>query len=101
MSLKFFKLLVSFTFFLTFSGEKLFNVLPDRSNLHVFTLKELQMITHNFSRSDYLGEGGFGKVYKGCVDDNLRPGLKAQTVAVKVLDVNGSQGHREWLVTGF
>lgn len=71
------------------------------SNLHVFTLKELQMITHNFSRSDYLGEGGFGKVYKGCVDDNLRPGLKAQTVAVKVLDVNGSQGHREWLVTGF
>ena len=71
------------------------------SNLHVFTLKELQMITHNFSRSDYLGEGGFGKVYKGCVDDNLRPGLKAQPVAVKVLDVNGSQGHREWLVISF
>ncbi|KAF2323577.1 hypothetical protein GH714_036193 [Hevea brasiliensis] len=29
--------------------------------------------------------------------EKLRPGLKAQPVAVKVLDLNGSQGHREWL----
>ncbi|KAF2300955.1 hypothetical protein GH714_018578 [Hevea brasiliensis] len=66
-------------------------------NLHVFTLKELQMVTHQFSKSNYLGEGGFGTVYKGFITDKLRPGLMAQPVAVKVLDLDGSQGHREWL----
>ncbi|XP_021293647.1 putative receptor-like protein kinase At1g72540 [Herrania umbratica] len=75
--------------------------LSDLSNslisLHIFTLKELEVITHKFSKSNYLGEGGFGPVYKGFIDDNLRPGLKAQSVAVKVLDLAGSQGHREWL----
>ncbi|KAG5248769.1 hypothetical protein OIU78_014324 [Salix suchowensis] len=66
-------------------------------NLHVFTLKELQTATNVFSKSNYLGAGGFGAVYKGFIDDKLRPGLKAQPVAVKVLDLDGSQGHREWL----
>ncbi|KAH8521155.1 hypothetical protein Peur_039901 [Populus x canadensis] len=66
-------------------------------NLHVFALKELRTITHEFSKSNYLGEGGFGAVYKGFIDDKLRPGLKAQPVAVKALDPDGSQGHREWL----
>ncbi|KAK8581110.1 hypothetical protein V6N12_071352 [Hibiscus sabdariffa] len=76
-------------------------LLSDLSNslvsLHVFTLKELQLITHKFSRSNFLGEGGFGPVYKGFIDDNLRPGLKAQSVAVKVLNLDGTQGQREWL----
>ncbi|XP_035539584.1 putative receptor-like protein kinase At1g72540 [Juglans regia] len=67
------------------------------SNLHVFTLKELKAITQNFSASNYLGEGGFGRVYKGFIDDKLRPGLETQPVAVKVLDLEGTQGHREWL----
>ncbi|KAF7843603.1 putative receptor-like protein kinase [Senna tora] len=67
------------------------------SNLHIFTFKELKEITHNFSRSSVLGEGGFGKVYKGFIDDKLRLGLKPQVVAVKVLDLDGKQGHREWL----
>ncbi|XP_021828473.1 putative receptor-like protein kinase At1g72540 [Prunus avium] len=67
------------------------------SNLHIFTQKELKKITHNFSKSNYLGEGGFGKVYKGFIDEKLRPGLEAQPVAVKVLDLDGKQGHREWL----
>lgn len=67
------------------------------SNLHIFTLKELENITNNFSRSSILGEGGFGQVYKGFIDDKLRSGLEAQPVAVKVLDLDGKQGHREWL----
>lgn len=46
-----------------------------------------------------LGEGGFGTVHKGYIDDNLRQGLKAQAVAVKLLDIEGLQGHREWLVS--
>lgn len=69
------------------------------SKLHAFTLDELSEATNNFSWSNMLGEGGFGPVYKGFVDDKLRPGLKAQTVAVKKLDLEGLQGHREWLVS--
>ncbi|CAN6701271.1 unnamed protein product [Malus baccata var. baccata] len=67
------------------------------SNLHIFSHKELKKITQSFSKSNYLGEGGFGQVYKGFIDDKLRPGLEAQPVAVKVLDLDGKQGHREWL----
>ncbi|XXG51421.1 hypothetical protein AAC387_Pa02g5196 [Persea americana] len=67
------------------------------SNLHVFTLAELRVITRNFSSSNFLGEGGFGPVHKGFLDDKVRPGLKAQPVAVKLLDLEGAQGHREWL----
>ncbi|KAI4324565.1 hypothetical protein MLD38_030043 [Melastoma candidum] len=62
-----------------------------------FTLYELETITKSF-RSDYiLGEGGFGTVYKGYIDENVRVGLKALPVAVKVLNKEGLQGHREWL----
>ncbi|KAI3924543.1 hypothetical protein MKX01_037983 [Papaver californicum] len=67
------------------------------SGLHNFQLSELRAITQNFSSNFLLGEGGFGTVHKGFVDENLRPGLKAQPVAVKLLDVEGLQGHREWL----
>ncbi|KAJ9168048.1 hypothetical protein P3X46_019622 [Hevea brasiliensis] len=67
------------------------------SNLHVFTLAELKVITQGFSSSNFIGEGGFGPVHKGFIDDKLRPGLKAQPVAVKLLDLEGLQGHREWL----
>jgi serine/threonine protein kinase len=67
------------------------------SNVLVFTLFELEIITKSF-RSDYiLGEGGFGTVYKGYIDENVRAGLKPLPVAVKVLNKNGFQGHREWL----
>lgn len=62
-----------------------------------FTLYELETITKSF-RSDYvLGEGGFGTVYKGYIDENVRVGLKSLPVAVKVLNKQGLQGHREWL----
>ncbi|KAJ0053050.1 hypothetical protein Pint_02562 [Pistacia integerrima] len=66
-------------------------------DLYDFQLSELRSITHNFSTNFLLGEGGFGTVHKGYVDDNLRQGLKAQAVAVKLLDIEGLQGHREWL----
>ncbi|XP_039031508.1 serine/threonine-protein kinase RIPK-like [Hibiscus syriacus] len=67
------------------------------SNLNVFTLEELKVITQCFSSANFLGEGGFGPVHKGFVDDKLRPGFEAQPVAVKLLDLEGCQGHREWL----
>ncbi|XP_022977037.1 serine/threonine-protein kinase RIPK-like [Cucurbita maxima] len=65
--------------------------------LHIFSFAELRTITHNFASSNLLGEGGFGPVYKGFVDDKIKPGLEAQPVAVKLLDLHGSQGHKEWL----
>jgi hypothetical protein len=70
------------------------------SNLYAFTYAELRAATGSFSRANYLGCGGFGPVYKGAVDDGLRPGLAAQDVAVKYLDLDcGTQGHKEWLVS--
>nr|WIL59878.1 nodulation protein [Melilotus officinalis] len=67
------------------------------SDLFDFQLSELRAITQNFSSNFLLGEGGFGTVHKGYFDDNFRQGLKAQPVAVKLLDIEGLQGHREWL----
>ncbi|RWW70685.1 hypothetical protein BHE74_00021618 [Ensete ventricosum] len=69
------------------------------SNLSVFTLAELKEATQSFSVSNFLGEGGFGPVYRGFVDEKVKPGLKAQPVAVKLLDLDGGQGHKEWLVS--
>lgn len=68
-------------------------------DLFDFKLSELRAITQNFSSNFLLGEGGFGKVHKGYVDESMRSGLKAQPIAVKLLDIEGLQGHREWLVS--
>ncbi|BAF12085.1 probable serine/threonine-protein kinase PBL15 [Oryza sativa Japonica Group] len=65
--------------------------------LYSFSFSELRSITHDFSSSYLLGEGGFGAVHKGFVDAGMRPGLLPQPVAVKQLDIAGLQGHREWL----
>ncbi|XP_057851810.1 probable serine/threonine-protein kinase PBL8 isoform X2 [Cryptomeria japonica] len=67
------------------------------SNVLVFTYNELKLSTKNFRSDHVLGQGGFGIVYKGHIDENVRPGLKALSVAVKVLNQEGLQGHREWL----
>lgn len=71
------------------------------SRLINFTFTDLREVTHHFSSANFLGEGGFGRVYKGFVDEKLRPGLKSQVVAVKILDTDGLQGHKEWLVSYF
>ncbi|XP_042478914.1 serine/threonine-protein kinase RIPK [Macadamia integrifolia] len=70
---------------------------PIGSNLHIFTLAELRTITQNFSQNNFLGEGGFGPVHKGFIDERMKLGLQPQRVAVKLLDLDGLQGHREWL----
>ncbi|KAJ7296143.1 hypothetical protein O6H91_Y141500 [Diphasiastrum complanatum] len=68
---------------------------PQDGNTHVaaqtFTFRELARATRSFKSECLIGEGGFGRVYKG----RLRTG---QVVAVKQLDRNGIQGSREFLV---
>ncbi|XP_021287738.1 probable serine/threonine-protein kinase PBL23 [Herrania umbratica] len=58
----------------------------------VFNYRELCSATEHFNPDNQLGEGGFGKVYKGHVEN------PDQVVAVKQLDRNGYQGNREFLV---
>ena len=67
--------------------------------LVAFTFSELKKITGNFRQDNVLGVGGFGRVYKGFITEDLREGLQVLQVAVKVHDGDNShQGHREWLV---
>ncbi|XP_058068552.1 probable serine/threonine-protein kinase PBL17 [Magnolia sinica] len=66
-------------------------------NVDIFTYNELKLTTKNFRPDQILGEGGFGIVYKGVIDENVRPGYKSTLVAVKELDPEGFQGDREWL----
>ncbi|KAJ9538015.1 hypothetical protein OSB04_030748 [Centaurea solstitialis] len=82
------------------SSLSVINGLPNLNvgwDLHEFTMAELAMTTHDFASTNYLGEGGFGKVHKGLIDDKTKPGLEAQMVAVKLLNLDGGQGHNEWL----
>ncbi|XP_027353340.1 serine/threonine-protein kinase PBS1 isoform X1 [Abrus precatorius] len=57
-----------------------------------FTFRELAAATKNFRPDSFVGEGGFGRVYKGRLEST------GQIVAVKQLDKNGLQGNREFLV---
>ncbi|KAJ0975255.1 hypothetical protein J5N97_017220 [Dioscorea zingiberensis] len=70
------------------------------SNLKAFTFNELKNATRNFRPESLLGEGGFGPVFKGWIDEQTlapsKPGY-GLAVAVKRLKPEGYQGHREWL----
>ncbi|XP_008789617.2 probable serine/threonine-protein kinase PBL17 [Phoenix dactylifera] len=66
-------------------------------NVNIFTYRELRAATKNFRPDQILGEGGFGIVYKGVIDENIRTGFKSTHVAVKELNLEGFQGDREWL----
>lgn len=70
------------------------------SNLKSFTFNELKNATRNFRPDSVLGEGGFGSVFKGWVDEQSlaasKPGIGV-VIAVKRLNQDGFQGHKEWL----
>lgn len=66
-------------------------------NLRMFTFSELKNATRNFRSDTVLGEGGFGKVYKGWLDEKgTTKGGSATVIAVKKLHAESSQGFQEW-----
>lgn len=68
-------------------------------NLKVFTLAELKSSTMNFSQDMVLGKGGYGTVFMAWVDKNTYAPSKVgvgMPIAVKRLDTDGFQGHKEW-----
>uniref|UniRef100_A0A7N0UM20 non-specific serine/threonine protein kinase n=1 Tax=Kalanchoe fedtschenkoi TaxID=63787 RepID=A0A7N0UM20_KALFE len=70
------------------------------SNLKSFTFADLKLATRNFRPDSVLGEGGFGSVFKGWVDEETLAASKPGTgmvIAVKKLNHESCQGHREWM----
>ncbi|KAL6493501.1 L-type lectin-domain containing receptor kinase S.1 [Orobanche gracilis] len=57
---------------------------------HRYSYDELNAATKGFSDDGLLGSGGFGKVYKGTLPNNLE-------VAVKCVNHNSQQGLREFM----
>ncbi|XP_047952187.1 probable serine/threonine-protein kinase PBL17 [Salvia hispanica] len=70
---------------------------PGNGDLDIFTYEEMRLATKGFRPDQILGKGGFGIVYRGVIDENVRPGYKTTQIAVKVLDPESLQGDREWL----
>ncbi|KAF9686606.1 hypothetical protein SADUNF_Sadunf02G0006700 [Salix dunnii] len=65
----------------------------------LFTLAELKSATRNFKPHTVLGEGGFGRVFKGWVDEKTYAPAKVgagMVVAVKKSNPESSQGLEEW-----
>ncbi|PWA80945.1 concanavalin A-like lectin/glucanase domain-containing protein [Artemisia annua] len=56
----------------------------------IYSLSEIEKATDNFDSRNILGEGGFGVVYSGILEDERK-------VAVKVLKRDDRQGSREFL----
>ncbi|KAL2558218.1 Protein kinase APK1B [Forsythia ovata] len=72
----------------------------ESSNLKVFGFNDLRTATRNFRPDSVLGEGGFGCVFKGWIDEHTFKAAKPGTgmvIAVKRLNQEGLQGHKEWL----
>lgn len=70
-------------------------------NLKVFDFEELKSATNNFSSDTLLGEGGFGRVYKGWLDGDTLAPTKAgsgMVVAIKWLNPQSTQGFDQWQV---
>lgn len=69
----------------SFSGESIIPVY--RGTARCFSLAELTRATANFKQENIVGQGGFGTVFQGKLDDGTH-------VAVKVLNRGEDQGGR-------
>ncbi|XP_022981273.1 probable leucine-rich repeat receptor-like serine/threonine-protein kinase At3g14840 isoform X2 [Cucurbita maxima] len=55
-----------------------------------FSLRQIRAATNNFDAANKIGEGGFGPVYKGVLQDGT-------VIAVKQLSSKSKQGNREFV----
>lgn len=62
--------------------------------LQLFTFKQLHSATGGFSKSNVVGHGSFGHVYRGVLNDGRK-------VAIKLMDQGGKQGEDEFKVEVF
>ncbi|KAK7396977.1 hypothetical protein VNO78_18141 [Psophocarpus tetragonolobus] len=65
--------------------------LPHPTSTRFIAYEELKEATNNFEPASVLGEGGFGRVFKGVLSDGT-------PVAIKRLTSGGQQGDKEFLV---
>ncbi|KAG0503609.1 hypothetical protein HPP92_003681 [Vanilla planifolia] len=72
--------------------EEILKIGNGNPTARVFTFAELSAATQSFKLECLLGEGGFGRVYKGHLEETN------QDIAVKQLDRNGLQGNKEFIV---
>ncbi|KAI5059627.1 hypothetical protein GOP47_0025946 [Adiantum capillus-veneris] len=72
-------------------GEPEVNSSDENQGWRIFTSKEVLAATHNFSNDNKLGEGGFGSVYWGQLQDGSQ-------IAVKRLKVWTSKAEMEFAV---
>ncbi|XP_030475101.2 probable serine/threonine-protein kinase PBL7 [Syzygium oleosum] len=61
------------------------------NGLQVFSFKQLHSATGGFSKSNVIGHGSFGLVYRGVLSDGRK-------VAIKFMDQTGKQGEEEFKV---
>ncbi|XP_062143893.1 probable serine/threonine-protein kinase PIX13 [Alnus glutinosa] len=86
------------------AGVSVDEVYPDGEiletpNLKEFSFADLKTATRNFKTDSLLGEGGFGKVFKGWMDEKTLTPSKVGTgmvVAIKKLNPESVQGFQEW-----
>lgn len=61
------------------SGDQALIVAPEVSHLgwgHWYTLRELETSTNGFADENVIGEGGYGIVYRGVLEDNTKVAIK-------------------------
>ena len=66
------------------------SIVAYKGSAKIFSLFEMERATQRFDESRIIGEGGFGRVYEGILEDGER-------VAVKILKRDDQQGTREFL----